>query len=115
MASLRKEAKKKLLENADDETKILYTVAECICRKEDEKLFHYNLDLPFGHPQNMIYFSSSEERNKILMNEITFWEALKEKYFEKCNDPLASAIDYFCDVHATGALKLMTEPMELYI
>ena len=73
MATLRKEAMKKLLENVDNETKRLYTLAEKICRKEYEKVFNYNLDLPIGHPQNRIYFSSSEELKKSLLDDITFW------------------------------------------
>ncbi len=115
MTSLRKHAMRKLMEDVDGETKRLYIVAEKICRKEYERAFQYDLDLPIGHRQNRIYFSSSEERNKHLLDFISFWENLKEKYFEKCNDPLASAVAYFCDVHATGMWTLLEDEKTLSI
>ena len=102
MNSNRNSILDEILVGMNDETKTIYKVAEEICRREYEKAFKLNLDLPIGHPQNLIPFSKEH-----IYDIILFWESLKNKYFKKCRDPLASAIAYFCDTQTTGMYILL--------
>ena len=64
MNAIRKSILEQKLTNADKTTKNNYIKAEEICRKEFEKAFNLNLNLPLGHPKNLIQFSSEQERKE---------------------------------------------------
>ena len=102
MNSVRQKIIEEKIEGLDEETKNIYRIAELICRREYEKAFDLDLNLPLGHPNNLITFT-----DKILLKKIDVWESLKEKYFDKVEDPLASAVSYFCDMQATGIINLL--------
>ena len=103
MAHIQKILEKKL-EGADDETKKLYFTAERICRREYERKFNVDCNLPIGHPK--IFMRASKNN---LIELMDFWESVKERYFEKCNTPLSDIIALFCDVHCVGAYNFYKE------
>ena len=106
MNKIRNNILNKQLEHMDEETKRIYKIAESICRKEYEKAFNFDLDLPIGHPKNSIGIEANNP-HKPLMEIIEFWMALKKKYEGKCNDALSRPIAYFCDVHISRLLNTM--------
>ena len=107
MNSVRQEILNKNMSDLDQETKDIFLLAESICRREFEKKFDLNLDLPIGHPRNIMMYSNIKERNQHLYKVINFWEDLKDKYFGKCSDSLASAVAYFCDRQCIGFYQLL--------
>ena len=107
MNAIRQKTLEENLERLDEETKNIYRIAELICRREFEKEFNFNLDLPLGHPKKLIISRNEKEFKEKMYAIISFWESLKEKYFAKVEDPLASAIALFCDFHEVGTYKLL--------
>ena len=105
MNAIRQKKFEENLEGLDEETKNIYRIAELICRREFEKEFNFNLDLPLGHPQNLIPIINKNDNRKVLLDVLSFWMSIKDKYLAKLEDPLASAIAYFCDIHVTGMYK----------
>ena len=104
MNAIRQKILEDKMESFDEDTKKIYRIAECICRTEFERAFNFNLDLPFGHPKNLICHANTEK----LWNIVSFWTSLKDKYEEgKCGEPLKSAIIFFSDIQASGMLKVI--------
>ena len=107
-----------LLTGADEKTKSHYMMAEVICRKEYERKFNLDLNLPYGHPKNLITGETSKELKSRILEIIDFWNGLKEKYEEKLLDKnmkshpkmnmenLLDAMFLFCDNHTTQMHKL---------
>lgn len=107
MDLIRERVFEKRFSGLDEETKKIYMIAEKICRREYEKKFNFDLNKQFGHPQNLVRFSTDDERKQQLIKIMQFWEDTKEKYLIKCSDPLASVIAYLCEIQLTGIYSLL--------
>ena len=102
MNVVRQKMFEEIIKGLDEETKKNYRIAELICRREYEKAFDLDLNLPLGHPKNLFPIT-----NKTLLKRIDFWDSLKEKHFAKVEDPLASVVAFFCDMQVIGMIKLL--------
>jgi len=90
--------KKKLDEtDMDEQNKKYYLMAEAICRREYEKAFDFDLNLPIGHPKNRMCRDE-------LPAAIKFWVALGDKY--NGTNPLHEAIFFLCTIQSTGMYEL---------
>ena len=103
MKALRRKILEQKLDGMDEKHKRIYRIAERICRKEYEKAFDLDLDLPFGHPKNKIGIRDGSELWKL----VAFWIDLKQKYEDRDQTPLSIAMVFFCDLHAGGIIKIM--------
>ena len=54
MNSIRQKILEKKLEHMDEKNKKIYRLAERRCRKEYEKKYDLDLNLPLGHPKNKV-------------------------------------------------------------
>ena len=102
MNSIRQKILEKKLEHMDEKNKKIYRLAERICRKEYEKKYDLDLNLPLGHPKNKVSITQ-------LWDIVSFWVSLNGKYQNRGETPLTNAIMYFCDIHASGMMKIMQE------
>ena len=68
------------LKGINEYSKDVNIMAERICRRLYEKAFNLDLDLPYGHQQNMFYYKSENEFKKHMMDEIEFWMTIRDKY-----------------------------------
>ena len=85
-----------------------YHIAEQIIRREYEKAFNYNLDLPVGHHQNSIKFTSVEELQEDIFKKIDFWKSLKYRYINDKKNTLKEAIIHFCNLQINGMIKFLS-------
>ena len=81
-------------------------MAERICRRLYEKAFNLDLDLPYGHPQNMFYYKNEDELRKHMMDEIHFWITLRDKYKDK-QEHLSIAIASWADQQTAGRISVL--------
>lgn len=79
-----------------------FSIADNICKREYEKKFGFDLNLPIGHPQNRI--ASIE-----LTNILEFWTELKEKNLAvKHKTILHKMITRICDLQINGIIKIIS-------
>ena len=77
MNKIREQILEEKLIGMEEETKKVYRIAECICRKEFEKAFNLNLDLPYGHPKNLIGIPTKRNIHNPLFDIIFFLGIIK--------------------------------------
>ena len=85
----------------DEDSKKTYFLAEKICRREYEKKFSLNLNLPVGHPKNFMALSLEN-----LFELLTFWDGIKDKYIASSSEKLALAIANICEHQTTAIFNL---------
>ena len=85
-----------------------YHIAEQIVRREYEKAFNYNLDLPIGNHQNLIKFTSVEELQEDISKKIDFWRSLKDRYINDEKNTLKEAIIHFCNLQINGMITFLS-------
>lgn len=109
MNAMRKSTLEQKLTNADKTTKNNYIKAEEMCRKEFQKAFNFNLNLPLGHPKNLIQFSSEHEKKEQRKNIIKFWQTLKDRHIHNIfkKKYLHFEIIVWCDMQIAGMTKLL--------
>ena len=96
------------LSGMNENSKNINVIAELICRRLYEKAFNINLDLPYGHPHNMIQYKDEEELKKYVMDEIEFWMSLRDKYKVK-QEHLYIAIVSWADQQIEARIKLLID------
>ena len=92
-----------------------YIMAENICRREYEKTFNFDLSLPQGHQQNVI-FGTAEEMKTNTMSILNFWDELSNKHLSLLTiddifkaHPLKQAIYFLCQNHKSVWLEKLIE------
>ena len=102
------------LSGMNENSKNINVIAENICRRLYEKAFNLNLDLPYGHPHNMIQYKDEEELKKYLMDEIEFWMSLRDKYKVK-QEHLYIAIVSWADQQIEARITILANknPVEM--